>query len=116
MGNLCRFLIFLIIIVKKKNGIIIKSLHYHPIIIRIDRVINNKISKYEVSIKEQNKLLKDKDLIESEITNLEKFIEDNSNVKNIDTLEDEINKKVEIEDKLKKREKILLKYKDWIAT
>ena len=63
-------------------------------------------------MKEEIKLLKDKDLIESEITNLEKFIEDNCDVKNIDTLQDEINKKVEIEDKLKKREKILLKYKE----
>jgi hypothetical protein len=40
-----------LIIVKKKNGIIIKSLHYHPIIIRIDRVINNKISTLDSSLK-----------------------------------------------------------------
>lgn len=40
-----------LIIVKKKNGIIIKSLHYHPIIIRIDRVINNEISTLDSSLK-----------------------------------------------------------------
>ena len=74
--------------------------------------INNKISKYEQSIKEQNKLLKDKGLIETEINNLQTFIDENSNVKNIDTLEAEIDKKNEIEDKLKKRETILSKYKE----
>jgi|688.fasta_scaffold190147_2 hypothetical protein len=40
-----------LVIVKKKNGIIIKSLHYHPIIIRLDRVINNKISTLDSSLK-----------------------------------------------------------------
>ncbi len=74
--------------------------------------INNKISKYEQSIKEQNKLLKDKGLIETEINNLQTFIDENSNVKNIDTLQAEIDKKNEIEDKLKKRETILSKYKE----
>jgi exonuclease SbcC len=74
--------------------------------------INNKISKYEQSIKEQNKLLKDKGLIETEINNLQTFIDENSNVKNIDTFQAEIDKKNEIEDKLKKRETILSKYKE----
>jgi DNA repair exonuclease SbcCD ATPase subunit len=74
--------------------------------------INSKISRYEQSIKERNKLIKDKDTLETEIHNLQVVIDTNKNIKNIEELQDEINKKMETEDKLKQREIKLIKYKE----
>ena len=58
--------------------------------------INSKISRYEQSIKERNRLVKDKETLEKEIEGL--HIDDNKNVKNLDELQDEINKKIEMEE------------------
>jgi len=78
--------------------------------------LNSKISRYEQSIKERNKLIKDKESIEGEIKDLQKIIDNNINVKNADELQEEINKKMETEDKLKQREIRLLKYKENLST
>jgi DNA repair exonuclease SbcCD ATPase subunit len=71
--------------------------------------INSKISRYEQSIKERNKLVKEKETLEKEIGQVD---DDNKNVKNVDELQDEINKKMEMDEKLKQREIKLIKYKE----
>ncbi len=72
-----------------------------------------KLSKYEQSLKERNKLLKDKETIEGEISVLQQFIDENiKDDLNPKTIEEEINKRVETEEKLKLREIKFIKYKE----
>ncbi len=73
--------------------------------------ISQSIYKCEQSIKERNKLLKEKETIEKDIELLSTEPVDEELIKNI---KDEIEKKTETEEKLKLREKKLLKYKEEI--
>lgn len=75
--------------------------------------LNTKISRYEQSLKERNKLVKDKDTLEEEIRVLQEFINENSKDElNPKVMEEEINKRVETEEKLKLRELKIIKYKE----